>query len=142
MGTDTRILLRNTMSASMMPADVAEALVLDWVQSLDSERDRETVPLTDALGRVLAAAVPSPLDFPHWDNSAMDGYAVRYADVQGAAADHPVTLTVVEEIPAGKIPQSSDSAGAGGPDSNRIDGANRGRHHRHAGKYSAPGRWS
>jgi molybdopterin molybdotransferase len=101
----SRTPLRNAMPASMMPADVAEALVLDWVQPLDAERDRETVPLTDALGRVLVAAVPSPLDFPHWDNSAMDGYAVRYADVQGAAADHPVTLTVVEEIPAGQIPK-------------------------------------
>ncbi|WP_008318455.1 gephyrin-like molybdotransferase Glp [Leptolyngbya sp. PCC 6406] len=93
------------MSASMIPADVAEAQILSWVQPLDPERDLETIPLFQAMGRVLATTVQSPLDFPHWDNSAMDGYAVRYADVAEASAETPVILTVVEEIPAGKTPQ-------------------------------------
>jgi molybdopterin molybdotransferase len=89
----------------MLPADRAEALILDWVQPLHGPGDRETVPLMAAVGRILAETVPSPLDFPHWDNSAMDGYAVRYADVQAATGDRPVALTVIEEIPAGKTPQ-------------------------------------
>lgn len=92
------------MSASMMSADAAEAWILARVQPLDPQGDRETIALSDAVGRVLTATVPSPLDFPHWDNSAMDGYAVRHADVQRATADQPVSLTVVEEIPAGKRP--------------------------------------
>src|SRR5690606_20764248 len=43
----------------------------------------------------------SALDLPGFDNSAMDGYAVRHADVAGASATTPVTLTVVADLPAG-----------------------------------------
>jgi molybdopterin molybdotransferase len=57
----------------------------------------ERVRLAEAGGRVLAAPVASRVSIPSFDNSAMDGYAVRYADVVGA----PVTLRVVGEVPAG-----------------------------------------
>ncbi|MEO1069966.1 MAG: gephyrin-like molybdotransferase Glp, partial [Cyanobacteria bacterium J06638_6] len=63
------------------------------------------------LGRVLAASIPSPLDFPHWDNSAMDGYAVRYDDVQTAGSSTPVALTLTETIPAGRSPTLPVSPG-------------------------------
>jgi len=95
----------------MIPADTAEAQILDRVVPLDSRRDCETVSLLDATGRILAASVVSPLDFPHWDNSAMDGYAVRYEDVGTASEQAPVELTVIEEIAAGKAPQRSVEAG-------------------------------
>ena len=85
----------------MLPAAEAEAKILDLV-SLPTEV--EQVPLDAALGRILAHPIPSPLDFPHWDNSAMDGYAVRYDDVQGASAEAPVALTLTEAIPAGRSP--------------------------------------
>jgi molybdopterin molybdotransferase len=62
------------------------------------------IPLDDALGLVLAQDVVSPLDIPAWTNSAMDGYAVRGADVLGATAERPVRLAVVEELPAGRFP--------------------------------------
>lgn len=88
----------------MIPAAAADALILSHVRPLPAAA-AESVSLSQAAGRVLAADVSSRLDFPHWDNSAMDGYAVRYADVQTAAAERPVTLNVVEEIPAGGIPQ-------------------------------------
>lgn len=61
----------------------------------------ETVPLRGALGRVLAADVRSPITLPHWTNSAMDGYAVRGADVIGASEGAPVVLPVLETIAAG-----------------------------------------
>ncbi|HEX6940833.1 MAG TPA: gephyrin-like molybdotransferase Glp [Longimicrobiales bacterium] len=64
----------------------------------------ETVPLPDALGRTLAEPAVSPIDQPPWDNSAMDGFAVRGADVQGATREAPVRLTVVDDIPAGGFP--------------------------------------
>jgi molybdopterin molybdotransferase len=64
----------------------------------------EGVALTDALGRVLAEDVVSPIDQPPWDNSAMDGYAVRGADVRGASPESPIRLRVVESIPAGGHP--------------------------------------
>jgi molybdopterin molybdotransferase len=95
----------------MLSAEQAEALILDLVQPLDSERDVETVDLLSAAGRILATEITSKLDFPHWDNSAMDGYAVRFADVQTCSAEKPVMLDIVEEIPAGYRPQHPVQAG-------------------------------
>ena len=54
------------------------------------------VPLDDALGSVLAESVVSPVDIPAWTNSAMDGYAVRGAEVRGATQAVPKRLRVVE----------------------------------------------
>ena len=95
----------------MLPVNQAEQLILNLVQPLDVGQDGETLNLLDASGRILAEPITSSLDFPHWDNSAMDGYAVRYADVQGCAAETPVTLTIVEEIPAGYQPQKTIQPG-------------------------------
>ena len=61
-----------------------------------------TVGLAEAEGRVLSDDVAAPLSLPVFDNSAMDGYAVRAADVTGADADNPVKLPVAEDIPAGR----------------------------------------
>jgi molybdopterin molybdotransferase len=66
---------------------------------------------TVALGRVLAESVRSPLDFPHWDNSAMDGYAVRQADLAGATPAQPVVLRIRATIPAGQVPQRAIAPG-------------------------------
>jgi molybdopterin molybdotransferase len=64
----------------------------------------ETVPLREALGRVLADDVISPITLPHWTNSAMDGYAVRAVDVLGASEAAPVELPVLETVAAGAFP--------------------------------------
>lgn len=95
----------------MIPASEAEQRILSLVHPLDGDHDTEQVPLQNAAGRILAAPVISSLDFPHWDNSAMDGYAVRYADVQSCSPDRPVTLTIVAEIPAGCQPQKAIQPG-------------------------------
>jgi molybdopterin molybdotransferase len=89
----------------MLSVRDAEATILNSVKSLDNYLDIEFVDLLMANNRILASSVTSSLDFPHWDNSAMDGYAVRYADVQNARADKPAVLEVVAEIPAGYSPQ-------------------------------------
>lgn len=89
---------------TMMPVAQAEAVILGLVQPLGIQ-DSETVPLTEAAERILAAAISSPLDVPHWDNSSMDGYAVRFADVQPCQLERPIVLSIVEEIPAGHLPQ-------------------------------------
>lgn len=60
------------------------------------------VALDDALGCVLAGAVVAGEPVPPWDNSAMDGYAVRAADVAGASADAPVRLRVAGTVLAGQ----------------------------------------
>ena len=61
----------------------------------------ETVPVSDALGRVLAEPVISSTALPPWDNSAMDGYAIRSADTVGATESSPVRLRVIGEVAAG-----------------------------------------
>ena len=62
----------------------------------------EEVPLGRARGRVLAEPLVAGVALPPFDNSAMDGYAVRAADVAGATDDGPVTLPVTADIPAGR----------------------------------------
>lgn len=61
----------------------------------------ETLGLVEALGRVLAEDVRSPRAIPPADNSAMDGYAVRVADVSDASPERPVALPVSDVVPAG-----------------------------------------
>jgi len=60
-----------------------------------------TVPLADALGSTLRSAVRAAVDLPLFDNSAMDGFAVRFADVADASEASPVVLRVVADLPAG-----------------------------------------
>ncbi|MBW4539895.1 MAG: molybdopterin molybdotransferase MoeA [Myxacorys chilensis ATA2-1-KO14] len=95
----------------MLPAQEAEALILEAVQALDVQQDVELVELEACHDRILASPVTSRLDFPHWDNSAMDGYAVRFEDVKTCSADQPAVLEVIEEIPAGYQPQKSVQPG-------------------------------
>jgi molybdopterin molybdotransferase len=59
-------------------------------------------PLMDALGLVLCEDVVSQVSLPGFDNSAMDGYAVRAEDLAGAGPEQPVTLPVTGEIAAGQ----------------------------------------
>lgn len=97
----------------MLSVRDAENIIFNLVQPLDSqkEKDIEVIDLLEANGRILANPVISNLDFPHWDNSAMDGYALRYADVQECSQEKPITLQIVEEIPAGYQPQVTIQAG-------------------------------
>jgi molybdopterin molybdotransferase len=59
------------------------------------------VQLEETPGLVLARDVVAPADLPRWDNSSMDGYAVRWADVALASAQAPVSLAVLADLPAG-----------------------------------------
>jgi molybdopterin molybdotransferase len=95
----------------MLSVTDAEKIILNLVQPLDNQKDREVVDLFTGVGRILAIPITSQLDFPHWDNSAMDGYAVRYTDVQDASEEKPVVLEIVEEIPAGYQPQVTIESG-------------------------------
>jgi molybdopterin molybdotransferase len=83
------------------------------VLSLEEARDKivqavqplgaEFVGLQESFGRVLAEQVPAPMSLPPFDNSAMDGYAVRAADVAKASVTSTVTLRVIGKIAAGGI---------------------------------------
>lgn len=61
-----------------------------------------TVPVVAADGCVLGISLAAELDLPPFDNSAMDGYAVRAGDLAAASKEHPVRLRLVGEAPAGK----------------------------------------
>src|SRR5262249_35460648 len=65
----------------------------------------EPVPLSSALGRVLAEDVASEVDVPSFDRSNVDGYALRAEETFGATEDAPIRLTLnAEEIPTGLVP--------------------------------------
>ncbi len=80
----------------MRPLADAQRAVLDAVRPLPVV----AMPLREARGLALAVPVVAPHDLPPFPNSAMDGYAVRSADVAAA----PVTLPVLEDVPAGHVP--------------------------------------
>ncbi len=71
----------------------------------------ETVALAAAHGRTLRAPVRAAVDIPVFDNSAMDGFAVRFADVKDAAPDAPTALRVVADLPAGSADDPGFAAG-------------------------------
>src|SRR5688500_11477873 len=84
----------------MLTVPEASARILEHITPLSIER----VPLLDSLGRVLAESVRAPMTLPAWDNSAMDGYAVRGVDIDAATRDQPIRLRVLETVAAGKFP--------------------------------------
>lgn len=71
----------------------------------------EPRPITQALGSVLAEELSAAEAIPPFDNSAMDGYAVRAADTATATPDRPVSLEVVGELRAGSSPTVTVAAG-------------------------------
>ena len=81
----------------------AQQLVLGSLTRLGSE----TVGLEQALGRVLAQDIRANRDLPPFDVSAMDGFALRCADVVNA----PAQLTIIEDIKAGDLPTQTVAAG-------------------------------
>jgi molybdopterin molybdotransferase len=104
--------------------NTAVAQILETVAPLA----REDIPLNAAVGRTLAEDIVSPIDHPPWDNSAMDGFAVRAEDVRGAARATPVLLDVIEEVAAGAFPTKVVGRGqavrimTGGPVPEGADG--------------------
>ena len=95
------------MPDPMLTPEEARAIVLEHVKVLGPER----VALLDATGRVLAQDVLARRDNPPCDNSAMDGYAVRHADVAAATDAAAIALAVIEDIPAGTVPQKTVGPG-------------------------------
>lgn len=73
----------------------AEKLLEELLQRAEPVRDSETLPVTQVLGRVLAHGQTSTLTVPPLDNSAMDGYAVRVADVPLAGTRLPVSQRIL-----------------------------------------------
>ena len=86
------------MADDLVTVDDHLARILEGIEPLPAFPQ----PLMEALGLAAAEDVVSTIDLPSFDNSAMDGYAVRHADVATASAESPVHLPVVGEIGAGQ----------------------------------------
>ncbi len=71
------------------------------------ETGSEQAEISSALGRVLSEKIISPIDVPHFNRSAMDGYAVRAEDTFGASETSPKNLKVIESISAGMVAQKA-----------------------------------
>ena len=91
----------------MLQLEEARRRVLAAIEPLPAE----AVPLSGAVGRVLAETILAPLDLPLFDNSAMDGYAVRAADLARARAEAPVALRLAGQVAAGETLAGGVSAG-------------------------------
>lgn len=88
--------------------DEAWARIAERAAALESER----AALEQAIGRIIARDVTSDIDLPPFDNSAMDGYAIRSTDTDSAAEDAPVSLALHGTIAAGSRSELEVAAGA------------------------------
>ncbi len=81
----------------MLSVEEYRDLVLDGIEPLHPIE----LPLSEVDGCLLAQDVAAPWPLPSFDNSSMDGYAVRHADIAGASIEKPVILRVIDDVPAG-----------------------------------------
>lgn len=94
------------MKQHILPSEACQ-LLLD----VPFQPKQEMIPVTEALDRVLAEDIYAEDAMPNFDKSPFDGYAFRADDTKNASPDHPVTLTIQEEIPAGIVPQKTVTPG-------------------------------
>lgn len=84
---------------SMISVEEARERILSFFERLEVLR----TPLLEALGQVVAEDVVAPFDIPPLDNTAMDGYAVRATDTEGASESDPRELRVIADLAAGYV---------------------------------------
>ena len=118
---------RQSREPDWLTVDEARSMILSRMRVLETE----SAPIVEALGRVLAESVESTISHPAWDNSAMDGYAVRSQDVASASSENPAVLRLIEDVPAGRFPTRSVGSGeaikvmTGAPVPDGADGVTR-----------------
>jgi len=91
----------------MLTVEEALQKILNEIKVLDTEY----VPIMESLGQVLAEDITSDINVPPLDNSAMDGYAVRAQDTQGASEKTPKVLKVIDTVIAGAISKQEVTPG-------------------------------
>ena len=91
----------------MISLEEALRQILDTIHPLGLEK----IHILDALGRVIGEDILAPRPIPPKNNSAMDGYAIRWEDTRDASQERPVILAVIEDIPAGSIPRKVVGSG-------------------------------
>ena len=120
-------------SGPLLPLSDMERLIGERVTPVS---ETERVPLRGADGRVTAADIKAPVDLPPFDNSAVDGYAVRHADLK---RDGDTKLAIAGRLTAGAQCRLGAQARPGDPDFHRRGDAGGRRYRVHAGRRD--GRW-
>ncbi|MEM9135771.1 MAG: gephyrin-like molybdotransferase Glp [Cyanobacteria bacterium P01_F01_bin.42] len=95
----------------MLSVTDAFEIILDSVRPLSASHDIQQIEFQSSLGRILAQDIRGLMDFPYWDNSAMDGYAIAAQDLERWSHTEGLTLDVVMNIPAGVEPSQKLQAG-------------------------------
>ncbi|MBI1910592.1 MAG: molybdopterin molybdotransferase MoeA [Deltaproteobacteria bacterium] len=91
----------------MISVESASEIILNEIKPLGIE----SADIVSALGRVLGEDISARGGNPPWDNSAMDGYALRQEDIKGATKERPVELKVIYDLPAGQTPKAQVNPG-------------------------------
>ena len=78
----------------MISVEQALEKILEQVAVLEDE----DIPILDSLGQVLAEDITSDINVPPLDNAAMDGYAILSEDTEGASAESPKVLSVIDTV--------------------------------------------
>ncbi len=90
------------MTSTILSCEEARKRLLQFTGPVGTEM----IQLSDCLGRILAEDIRAAADVPDWPRSAFDGYAFRAEDTLSASPEAPVTLRILEEVPAGKVPET------------------------------------
>lgn len=90
------------MTSTILSCEEARKRLLQFTEPVGTEM----IQLSDCLGRILPEDIRAAADVPDWPRSAFDGYAFRAADTSSASPETPVTLHILEEVPAGKVPET------------------------------------
>ena len=90
------------MTSTILSCEEARKRLLQFTGPVGTEKVR----LPDCFGRILAEDIRAAADVPDWPRAAFDGYAFRAADTSSASPETPVTLRILEEVPAGKVPET------------------------------------
>ncbi|MBR7058696.1 MAG: molybdopterin molybdotransferase MoeA [Stomatobaculum sp.] len=90
------------MTSTILSCEEARKRLLQFTEPVGTEM----IQLSDCLGRILAEDIRAAADVPDWPRSAFDGYAFRAADTSSASPETPVTLHILEEVPAEKVPET------------------------------------
>ena len=93
---------------TLVPLETAIELIDKVIHPVER---METLPIDDALGRVLAADFTATHSTPPFDRATMDGYAVVASDTTSASQETPIALKIIEEVFAGSVPQKRVSNG-------------------------------
>ena len=86
-------------------------VAVKMLTGLPVTRETEPIVLAEAQGRILSEDVKARMSVPPFDRSPYDGYAFKGEDTKAACAEHPITLQITEEIPAGKAPSIKITTG-------------------------------